>query len=376
MVGVERLSRAQDAEYEVQELGHDRADDDDGFLALVLEPVAEGLADGVVAHGAHGGEEEGFPQPRGAGFAHGSVSRAAGAALPVPWGDSGVGGELARVAKAIKIGKFGEDDGGAELADTFDADEEPVALVEIPVGPDGGKELGLETGNVAFQEADVGFEIALDEGIGGETEPVAFGIMLDLEAVEAAGEGADFELGGAGTVPRIGPLTGAVVGDEPGVRGIGLAALVAAGGVAFDAPGVLNTEAGDFFIEEAGKSISVWAGGFHADVEVAGIDVLLTKPFEERGVAFHGVVEGFFAIGIGLVMSHEGDLEGGLGNVNAEGVAELDFGWIHGLIRVVLFHETCGSGAAGDLTRAMRILARDPGYGSVSNSLQERWGPD
>ena len=44
----------------MEELGHNRSHDDDGRLALSLEALGEGHADGVVADRGHGREEEQF----------------------------------------------------------------------------------------------------------------------------------------------------------------------------------------------------------------------------------------------------------------------------------------------------------------------------
>ena len=60
----------------MQELRHDSPDDDDGFLALLLEPLPEGSTERVVTHGAHGRKEESFAQSRGAGLAHGGLEEA------------------------------------------------------------------------------------------------------------------------------------------------------------------------------------------------------------------------------------------------------------------------------------------------------------
>ena len=73
---IEGLSRPQNAENEVQELRQDGPDDDDGFPALFLEPLPGGSTERNVAHGAHGGKEEGFAQARGAGLAHGGLEEA------------------------------------------------------------------------------------------------------------------------------------------------------------------------------------------------------------------------------------------------------------------------------------------------------------
>ena len=55
-VGVEGFLAFQDSVDQVEELGHDGSDDDYGGLAFVLEAFGEGFADGVEAHGRHGGE--------------------------------------------------------------------------------------------------------------------------------------------------------------------------------------------------------------------------------------------------------------------------------------------------------------------------------
>ncbi len=72
----------------MQELRLDGPDDDDGFLALLLEPLPEGSTERVVAHGSHCGKEEGFAQARGVGHAHGVIGGTTGAALLVPGRDS------------------------------------------------------------------------------------------------------------------------------------------------------------------------------------------------------------------------------------------------------------------------------------------------
>jgi len=76
----------------VEELGHNGSNDDDGGFAFLFETFGEGFADGVEAHGRHGGKEQGFADVAVARLAHGGARFAAGAALEDARRDSRVGG--------------------------------------------------------------------------------------------------------------------------------------------------------------------------------------------------------------------------------------------------------------------------------------------
>lgn len=88
MVGVEGFAGTEDAEDQMEEFGHDGADDDDGLLAFGFEPFGECFAQRIESHGAHGRKEEGFAKSRRAGLAHRRVVGAAGAALVMVRGDA------------------------------------------------------------------------------------------------------------------------------------------------------------------------------------------------------------------------------------------------------------------------------------------------
>jgi len=94
MIGVEGFAGAEDAEDQMEKLGHDGADDDDGFLPFGFEPLGEGFAQRIETHGAHGRKEEGFTKSGRAGLAHRRVVGAAGTALIVSRGDACVGCQL------------------------------------------------------------------------------------------------------------------------------------------------------------------------------------------------------------------------------------------------------------------------------------------
>ena len=88
----------------MQELRHDGPDDDDGFPAILLEPLPEGSTERVAAHGAHGGREEGFAQARGAGPAHGGLEEADGG-FEITFVEQ-IGGKIESVPEANQAAPF------------------------------------------------------------------------------------------------------------------------------------------------------------------------------------------------------------------------------------------------------------------------------
>ena len=170
MIGVEGFAGAEDAEDQMEELGHDGADDDDGLFAFGIEPFGEGFAQRIEAHGAHGRKEEGFAKSRRAGFAHRRVVGTAGAALVMARGDARVGGELPGVIEIREIGDLSEDDGGGKFADAFDPAKKVVMVDKFGVVVNGGQKFGFHGFDMLFEECDGCFEVFFDEGFACESQ--------------------------------------------------------------------------------------------------------------------------------------------------------------------------------------------------------------
>lgn len=277
----------------MEQLAHDGDDDLPGFLAVLLEPVAEGFEQRVVHPCGHGGHEHGAPQVHGADLGDGGLAPARCAAFVVARGETRPGGELACVLEFGEVGQLADDGLCGDVADAGDGLEELVSGEESGIGLDGGEDVFADGLDFLFEE----FDGACDGGgdglfrIGGEPGLEPGGVPR--ERVGVAVEVGDPLLLRAPGLPGAQPglLGHEESGDELRVGGVALVApqLLLAEGL--DALRVDEVEAVDPACVEGGcGEISVVAGLLQAGAGQNG-GSRGGQPFQEGFNPCGGVVE-------------------------------------------------------------------------------------
>ena len=142
--------------------------DDDlfGFLAVCQEAVGEGFEQWVEDAGGHGGHEQATPEVHGADLGDGRAGPPRGAALVVLRGESGPGGELARIGEFSEVGKLGNDDLGADFSEARNALEQLAFCKELGIGLNEFGDGGAGVGELFFLHLDATFDRDCDGFLG------------------------------------------------------------------------------------------------------------------------------------------------------------------------------------------------------------------
>lgn len=234
-----------------------------GFAAG-FEGVGEGFEAWVGAAGDEGGHVEDFAQEAVALAPDGTCAAHAAAALAEARGEAaprGGGAGVGEVARQLR------DEPARGLEPDAGDGAEPFAVgvqrgVRGEMFGDGGLDGGGFTRDVFLQARDA----FAHDGIG-SLGAAGFHLGEFAEGGEAAQQGAQCGLRGAGGLPEVGVVGEAVVGDDFGVEGVGLVAAAVAAGVVLDPARVEDAHGVARLVKHGGREQAVAAGGFHDDGE-------------------------------------------------------------------------------------------------------------
>ena len=129
--------------------------------------------------GGHGGHEQTTPKMHEADLGNGRAGLSRGAALVVLRGESGPGGELARVGEIPEVGKLGNDDLSADFSEARNALEQLAYCEKLGIGLNEFGDAGAGVGGLFFLHPDAAFDRDRDGflGLGLEFSFEACGVL-------------------------------------------------------------------------------------------------------------------------------------------------------------------------------------------------------
>ena len=130
---IERFSRLEDAEGDMNELSHHGADDEHGGFACSGQTQTEALPPGRFIQCSHSRHIEGFAQEGMADFGESLFAVDATAGLMLTRIEAGEGRGLPGVAKSLGVRIVGEQDGDRAFAEARDAIEQFSLGIEVVV---------------------------------------------------------------------------------------------------------------------------------------------------------------------------------------------------------------------------------------------------